>query len=145
MSSHNQDEGKPSPNPQIEKQLTTRGMERMTQGSTLLIFCPWSLHEAPGSITQCSEVSPAPGTHRNSKLLTLTTWLDAFTLKCLENWHLCICRTHDSHCSMGKRRSKSAGSFPPCRSSVTVLCSQKPWRQSGPRNPAACKLGYPSL
>jgi hypothetical protein len=34
---HNQQEAKPSLNPQIKEQLTTEGMGRMTSSSTLLI------------------------------------------------------------------------------------------------------------
>jgi hypothetical protein len=46
MGSHNQQETKPFPNPQIEKQLSMQKMGRTTQSSTLLISCSMWL-EAP--------------------------------------------------------------------------------------------------
>jgi hypothetical protein len=72
-----------------------------------------------------------------------TTWPATFTLKCQGNWCPSVSKTHDSHCSTG-RRYKSADlvslAAAPLNCTLWSLC-----RKSGPRSPIACRLGSPKL
>jgi hypothetical protein len=134
MGSHNQQEAKSSSNPQIEKQLTTGIMGRMTHSSTLPIPCSWSYHMAPGSITHHSLGGKSffqAHTGTQSSTLPLTTQPATFTLKCQGNQCLCVNRTHGSCFSSGNRTHKPAGSVP--LEAVPLNCA--PWSPVGNQAP----------
>jgi hypothetical protein len=114
--SHKQQEAKPSPNLQIEKQITTGRMGRTTHSSTPPpIPCHWSCCMALGSRLHywvlVWQYILLPGTHINSELhVPHTTGPATFTLKCQGNQCPYVSRTQGSHCYTGNRKCKPASS-----------------------------------